>query len=161
MNLIISISIAFLALLAAARCMIFLVIVRGRSMEPQYYDGDRVLAVKGGLFGRPKVHDVVVVRRSGGGDRGRTPGLFIKNVVAAPGDRVPELFVGVTGAAAGDSTPEGRYLVLGRHRASEDSKQWGYVAGAEIVGKVLRPRAGQAVGSARPQNRPADFRREA
>lgn len=144
MNLLICILVAFALLLVAARCMVFLVIVQGRSMEPQYHDGDRVLAVKGGLLGRPRVRDVVVVSRPARTDRsGRslTPGLFIKNVAAAPGDPVPELFAGATGATPGDATPEGHYLVLGRHRASEDSKQWGYVPSAEIVGRVLRPRA--------------------
>jgi signal peptidase I len=142
------------AVLFSARRTLLLVTVSGRSMEPQYFHGNRVLAARLGVFGPPRKGDVVVVRRPaaysaerGAGGAGADP-HFIKNVVAAPGDPVPRTFGGIGGAGgtggpdSRDVTPDRCFLVLGRHPASEDSKQWGYVHRREIVGKVLWPHNG-------------------
>ncbi|MCX4750516.1 S26 family signal peptidase [Kitasatospora sp. NBC_01287] len=131
-------AVGLVAVLLAVRLMFVVITVDGHSMEPQYRPGDRVVALRGRLLGRPVTGDVVLIRRPSGANGGSV--LFLKNVVAAPGDPVPTLFAAITGDRAGRATPDGCYLVLGRHRASEDSKNWGYVSSRDIVGKALRPR---------------------
>ncbi|WP_157852439.1 S26 family signal peptidase [Kitasatospora sp. NRRL B-11411] len=126
--------------LLTVRRALFLVTVQGHSMEPQYFPGDRVLAVRTGRRS-PRTGDVVIVRRPACTSAdARRERLFLKNVAAGPGDPVADLFTPATGMSAGETIPEGNFLVLGRHVASEDSKQWGFVPAADIQGRVIRPR---------------------
>jgi signal peptidase I len=145
-------AVALLCVLAAlvARRGYFVVAIEGRSMEPQYFHGDRLLVSKLRSSGRLRVGDVVVVRRAAVHSYGgRTHKLFVKNLVATPGDEVPGVFHAL--ARASPNAPEGCFLVLGRHQASEDSKQWGYVTAEDISGRVVRfrSRRGSAANAVR------------
>ncbi|MFJ3774040.1 S26 family signal peptidase [Streptomyces sp. NPDC090075] len=111
---------------------VFIVDVQGHSMEPLYHSGDRVLAT--GYIRRNGIRSgtVVIVRSPE-----PAGGLFLKEVVAVAGDPIPELFRGR--ATVGDDTvvPTAHMLVLGRHPASRDSKQWGYLHESSIHGQVV------------------------
>ncbi|MFI0807794.1 S26 family signal peptidase [Streptomyces echinatus] len=125
---------------------LFVVDVQGHSMEPLYHAGDQVLAT--GFVGRRGIRrGAIVIVRSPETDEG----LFIKEVVAVAGDPVPELFRRHAGTEGDLSVPAGCMLVLGRHPASKDSKQWGYLPEANVEGRVvLRTRTGLPGGTARP-----------
>ncbi|MFH9675323.1 S26 family signal peptidase [Streptomyces sp. NPDC017405] len=122
--------------------LIFLVEVRGHSMAPLYRAGDRLLAT--GIVNRRKIRcgTTVVVRSPDPAE-----GLFVKEIVAVAGDPMPELFREHP-ALLGDLTvPPDCLLVLGKHPASKDSKQWGYLPTANVTGRVIR-RIGGTVPSA-------------
>ncbi len=93
-------------------------------------------------------------------DRHKSKQLFVKRIVAGPGDRMsisdghvirngalaPEAFIQpCDGQAEGCDFPRaftvsaGRYYMLGDNRgASDDSRYWGPVAAASIIGRVRR-----------------------
>jgi len=101
--------------------------IDGRSMEPAYQRGDRVLVNRFAyLRAKPKTGDVVIVRRPGDKER-----LEVKRIAAGPGEEV-------------ENWGEGRRLgpdewwVLGDNpEESTDSRQLGPVRTAEIEGKVI------------------------
>ncbi len=106
--------------------------VEGDSMAPAIRHGDRLLS-RVVAFGDLVVGDVVALR---------TPGrvapsdqeVIVKRIVALPGDAVPE---GIPVAEV--IVPGGRLLVLGDHsRRSSDSRAFGFVAGSDVVGVVIR-----------------------
>ncbi|EFL19456.1 S26 family signal peptidase [Streptomyces sp. C] len=119
-----------------------LVVVRvsGSSMSPDYEHGDRVLMIRRGTRtrlrpGRFVVLDRALVDSPAHADPGE--GLFLKRLVAAPGDRVPAPFTNLPAFRGEERVPRGCYLVLGSHPASVDSKQWGYVRAEALSGVVL------------------------
>jgi len=101
--------------------------IDGRSMEPAYQRGDRVLVNRFAyLRAKPKTGDVVTVRRSGEKER-----LEVKRIAAGPGDEVENW-----GEAR--RLGPGEWWVLGDNpEESTDSRQLGPVRTAEIEGKVI------------------------
>jgi signal peptidase I len=143
-------ALALAALVARRRYLV--VTVHGRSMLPSYRGGDRLLVRRAGLE-RLRTGSIVIFRSPD------TPGietvaafsdtpvravlpddrLLIKRVAAVPGDpapvdRVPSL------AALGHATvPPGMVVVLGDNPAvSHDSRAYGYLPAANVVGVALR-----------------------
>jgi signal peptidase I len=123
------------------------VTVRGRSMEPTYSDGDRVLVRRDVT---PAPGRVVVVERvlSDGGwadppvpPASRTATMrernwMIKRVVAAAGDAVPP--GSVPGTLPGDRVPPGNVVLLGDNpHTSLDSRLTGYFPVERVLGAVL------------------------
>lgn len=125
-------------------------VVRGASMEPNYYDGE-VLAVSKISYqiDNPKRGDVVAMFFPGETDK-----RFIKRVVALPGETVsitegmvyvngqplPEDYLPKDLATTPDLTrqlTEDEYFVMGDNRtASSDSRAWGPVPESYIIGKA-------------------------
>ena len=122
--------------------------ITGTSMEPVLQEGDVVVAAKGSAFG---TGDVVALYY---GSR-----ILVKRVIAAPGDWVDiadDGTVRVNGATLDEpyisekslgkcdiempyQVPDGRYFVMGDHRAtSVDSRSSsvGCIATEDVVGKV-------------------------
>lgn len=96
-------------------------VVRGKSMEPTFHDGQVVLIGKGGLlFGALKRGDVVVFTRNGE--------LLVKRVVALPYEIAPD----------GTRVPANHLYVVGDNlEVSEDSRIFGPIPLNSIIGKVL------------------------
>ena len=85
--------------------------ITGRSLEPDFRDGDYVLVSKIPLLIRPvRRGDVVAFRKP-------PYGLLIKRVECL--------------------TPEGELFVLGTHTASVDSLQFGPIRRQDLLGKVI------------------------
>lgn len=104
---------------------LFVVRVRGHSMEPTYRDGDRILARRGG---RLAVGMVAVIRHAH-----TDLGTLIKRVAAVPGDPVPRLL-----DLSEDRVPEGKIVLLGDNPdVSFDSRTAGYFAVEDVLGRVL------------------------
>ncbi|GIV21405.1 MAG: S26 family signal peptidase [Armatimonadota bacterium] len=96
-------------------------VVRGKSMEPTFHDGQVILVGKGGLlFGALKRGDVVVFTREGQ--------LLVKRVVALPYETAPD----------GTRVPANHIYVVGDNlEVSEDSRTFGPIPLSSIIGKVL------------------------
>ncbi len=96
-------------------------VVRGKSMEPAFHDGQVVLVGKGGLlFGALKRGDVVVFTRNGQ--------LLVKRVVALPYETAPD----------GTRVPANHIYVVGDNlEVSEDSRTFGPIPLSSVIGKVL------------------------
>jgi signal peptidase I len=126
-------------------------IVRGKSMEPNYGDGDVVGVNKiAYIVSTPKRGDVIAMFFPG-----ETQKRFIKRVIGLPGEtiRIADGLVYVNGTllVEGYLSPElltipnlerklveGEYFVLGDNRvASSDSRAWGAVPESFIIGKAL------------------------
>ena len=127
------------ACLLTMRPRLALVKVVGRSMEPTYTDGDRLLAWR-----RPRRvrHGQVVIFKTPScvGSRGPRPPWLIKRVVAVhgesvgPNSRLPELPPGII--------PAGSVAVLGDRGETFDSRIFGPVPLQDILGvPVLRVQA--------------------
>ncbi|MDJ1136354.1 S26 family signal peptidase [Streptomyces iconiensis] len=139
-----------------ARRALVSVTVRGRSMEPAYRDGDRVLVLRARRLSTGRV---VVAERPGHGHVWPGPALspgaratavaerqwMIKRVGALPGEpHAPDL--GESGEVPGH-VPSGRLVLLGDNpQHSVDSRQLGYFPAERVLGVVLltRPRARSA-----------------
>ncbi|WP_328653152.1 S26 family signal peptidase [Micromonospora sp. NBC_00330] len=108
------------------------VTVRGRSMEPAFREGDRVLVRRDS---GPRAGDVVVLRHPpAGSDAATTPSWIIKRVAATPGQPVPLATV-----RPGTRVPAGRLVLLGDNRgASTDSRHVGYYRSDDLLGTVVR-----------------------
>ncbi|MFD7029009.1 S26 family signal peptidase [Streptomyces sp. NPDC059917] len=119
--------------------LLSLVEVSGSSMAPDFRPGDRVLAVRKGSWLPLRRGCAVIVDRTDpdGGPGERPPALFLKRLVAVPGDPVPAPFTDLPGFGPGERVPPGRFLVLGRHHASVDSKQWGYLRRSDVRAVVI------------------------
>jgi signal peptidase I len=128
-----------LATLCAAAIMTFLLLlvrrrylvvhVLGRSMLPSLRHGDRVLARRGAGAGL-RVGTVAVLRPPG--DQSR---LVIKRVAALSGDAIPGPVRPVVSGVS--IVPSGMLVVLGDNPLGTDSRHWGFVPRAEVVGRVV------------------------
>jgi signal peptidase I len=129
------------------------VVVQGRSMTPTLADGDRYLLHRWQLlFRAPERGDLVVIRDAARKD------FVVKRVVALPGERVQfkDSSVWINGQRLNEPyLPHGtrtvlsgglealvlvgadRYFVMGDNRdISEDSRAYGPVSGAQILGFI-------------------------
>jgi signal peptidase I len=120
-------AIAGLAVAAAARAALFVVEVRGVSMQPTYADGDRLLAVRRWASRPPRTGDVVVVRAPAAAWRPADPlagatTVVVKRVVEAP---------------AQTDLPPGALWVRGDAADSYDSRRFGAIERRSVLGRVL------------------------
>lgn len=131
--------------------------VSGRSMLPNFEDGDFILTDKISYrIGEPKRGDVIVLKYP----QSETQ-EFIKRIVALPGDTIQiqngSLYIngiplqenylapatvtnGASYLTAGETTVvlENQYFVFGDNRTnSSDSRNWGPITKQEIVGKTF------------------------
>jgi signal peptidase I len=109
-------------------CYIF-VTVRGNSMWPAYTDGQWVLVRR---TRRCRPGDVVMFRAPAGSDIG----WLIKRVSAVGGDPVP---ADLRTLVEDGPVPDGHVAVRGDSERSLDSRHFGFVPAARIVGRVRRP----------------------
>ncbi|HVE73072.1 MAG TPA: signal peptidase I [Thermoanaerobaculia bacterium] len=158
-----------IVLAVLARAAVHIYSIPSRSMAPTLEAGDQIL-VTPYLRSNPERGHVVVFRR---GEE-----LMVKRVIGVPGDLVdsrlgrvrigghtlPEPYAlrpAATGAIESQIVPADSYFVLGDNRDdSIDSRSWGYVPRAQVVGHARmilwssdRLHAGQA--SARPSHPPS------
>jgi signal peptidase I len=139
----------FLVLLAHA-FVVQISVVRGHSMEPSLFDGDRLIVDRWTYaMAEAQRFDVVVLRYP------RNPGVdFVKRIVGLPGERVrihdgrvlidgAELDVRSCPHIADHAdmrelaVPDGHYFVLGDNRPiSCDSREFGLVPADHLRGKV-------------------------
>ena len=126
-------------------CM--LVRVKGRSMMDTLHNGDFMLALRYGLFGRIRRFDVVICRYPG------RKGHFVKRVVGLPGERISmeEGALYINGAEVTEDFPLRRslrgfdertlgpdeYFVMGDNRpCSSDSRRVGPIHRRAILARV-------------------------
>jgi signal peptidase I len=138
-----------LAVFFAARSSVQAYDVYQTSMEPNFFQGQRVLVVKAMYwFGEPQRGDVVVFKSPMGADE-----EFIKRIIGLPGDTV-EIVQGIVFVngfqldepyvehTLGDSLPEmvvpaDNYFVLGDNRpVSNDSRRGWFLPCENIIGKA-------------------------
>jgi signal peptidase I len=127
-------------IVAVVRWRWLAVSVHGDSMAPTLRDGQRLVARRAAPGHRCAIGEVIVFRvrdlaASFAGDRG----VRIKRVVAVGGDPVP-----AWAAELGPGpVPTSAMLVRGDNPASEDSRHYGFVDRAQVVGWCALPQAGQ------------------
>ena len=116
--------------------------VRGSSMEPTLYEGDRVL-VRRAPVTAVRTGDLVVVARPHSHEFASAGRWVIKRAAATAGEPIPPVIR--RGWAendidfAGAVVPEGQLLLLGDNPAhSGDSRHWGFTAGDAVLGVVTR-----------------------
>jgi signal peptidase I len=129
-----------LAALLARRLVV--VDVRGPSMEPTLYDGDRVL-VRRTPVTAVRTGDLVVVARPHTVEFATTGAWVIKRVAATAGEPVPPVirrgWAENDVAVADTVVPTGNLLLLGDNPAhSGDSRHWGFTTGDTVLGVVAR-----------------------
>ncbi|WP_020390317.1 S26 family signal peptidase [Kribbella catacumbae] len=125
------------ALLIWLRRAFLIVTVRGHSMEPAYWSGDRLLVRRSGLSAVRPGAVVVVQLEADGSATDRT--RLVKRAAAVPGDPAPSWLW-----SAGDNlVPPDRLVVLGDNASrSQDSRQLGYLPGRAVVGIAVRQMPG-------------------
>ncbi|YCK39192.1 S26 family signal peptidase [Actinomadura sp. ATCC 39365] len=107
------------------------VTVRGRSMEPTLWHGDRVLVRRSSLDGVRPGRLVVVAAEPGAS-------WLVKRAVAVPGDPVPRAEVPALATRPEHVVPPGQLVVLGDNRPiSLDSRRFGYVPARQLLGVVV------------------------
>lgn len=137
-----------IALAAVARAAVHIYSIPSRSMAPTLEAGDQIVVTRY-LRSHPERGDVIVFRAPDGGEE-----LIVKRVIAVPGDLIdsrlgrvrigghtlPEPYVlraAATGAIDSQIVPAESYYVLGDNRDdSLDSRSWGFVPRANVVGRA-------------------------
>lgn len=139
--------IALVLALLLRRFVFLLAFVKGRSMQNTLYDGELIFALRRMFWRRIQRFDVVLCKYP------KRKGLFVKRVVALPGERVAmaEGILYINGEAIEESfprkicmremdertVPEGCYFVMGDNRpASRDSRSVGAIAENQIIALV-------------------------
>jgi signal peptidase I len=117
-----------LAAVVIARRRYLVVSVVGNSMLPTLHDGQRLLARR---RQRARRGDVVAFLPPAGHRHFADLAHRVKRVAAIAGDPVPPWL-----DAADPRVPDGKLVVLGDNPNSEDSRHYGYVDEAAIVGVV-------------------------
>ncbi len=124
--------------------------VTGISMQPRI-DSDEFVLINALAYrlGSPQRGDIVAFRHERS-----APSVYLKRVIGLPGDRVAITggVVSVNGAVLDEPyvqfrdersfapvvVPPGDYYVLGDNRAnSDDSRFWGFVPAADVIGRVM------------------------
>ena len=147
MRLALGLGVALAAATALVRRRVVLITVDGRSMEPTYRSGDRLLLRR--ADGRQVRHGQVVVVASPVSTDGWQPGAppavygtgnwLVKRAVAVAGEPVPLDVVGAAGVQPGSVVPRGYLVVRGDGVRSGDSRLWGLVPVDQVLGVVLGP----------------------
>ena len=125
--------------------------VSGLSMEPRIDSDEYVLinALAYRLGGKPQHGDIVAFRHERS-----APSVYLKRVIGLPGDHIeirrgtvlvngselaePYVRFRDTRSSAPLTVPADAYYVLGDNRAnSDDSRFWGFVPGADVVGRAV------------------------
>ncbi|MFD8007691.1 S26 family signal peptidase [Streptomyces mirabilis] len=115
------------------RSRLALIRVTGSSMTPAFADGDRLLVRR---TTRVRRGDAVVFRNPVPfGDN--APAWLVKRVSALPGDAVPPDVREIVGAPDGGLVPPGSLIVRGDAARTQDSRHFGYVPQASLLGVVL------------------------
>ncbi|MEV4747621.1 S26 family signal peptidase [Streptosporangium sp. NPDC049248] len=117
------------------RRKLLIVAVTGPSMEPNYIEGDRLLAWR-----RSPRHlhpgQVVVIDTAPPSENPGPPMNIIKRVVAVPGQLVPGV---MRGNDQGMLVPPNHVVVLGdNRRRSVDSRHLGFISADRVVATVIR-----------------------
>ena len=140
-------AVGVLLALLLRRFVCMLVRVKGKSMMDTLHNGDFMLALRYGLFGRIRRFDVVICRYPG------RKGHFVKRVVGLPGERVSmtEGALYINGAEVTEDFPLRRslrgfdertlgpdeYFVMGDNRpCSSDSRRVGPIHRRAILARV-------------------------
>ncbi|GAA0320752.1 S26 family signal peptidase [Actinoallomurus spadix] len=156
MSLVLAVTAPVLAVVAAVlaiRLGLLVTTVDGTSMEPALRPGDRVL-VRRTRRVRPGVLVVFEYPDLPSGKvppPGRDRQYLIKRVVAVPGDRLPAAWAdpdvqGIAGAVV----PPGSLVVLGDNRAASwDSRHYGFLPRARVVGVAVRRFGSEGGGTGR------------
>ncbi len=111
------------------------VIIQGDSMEPTFYDEQRILVCKAlWLVGKPKHNDIVVIK-------GMKPDEYlVKRVYRLAGEAVEIVYQPYEWSFTKGVyiVPEGHIYVLGDNlENSEDSRSFGAVEESRVIGKVV------------------------
>jgi len=123
-------------------------VVEGACMEPNLYDGQRVLVIKAAYWsGEPQRGDVVIFEAVDGTDR-----TLIKRIIGLPGENISmsggkvyidgepleEPYIkGVIQAFPLTEIPADNYFVMGDNRDhSTDSRRWGTLPRENIIGRA-------------------------
>jgi len=149
---------AFLLLAIVARLLVTTYRVVGASMRETLQDGDRILVCELPWVVRPvRAGDTMILTVSGE--------VLVKRVVACPGDTIEMLAGHVlrNGRPLQEEIPaelnrdddfpeyhlgQDEYFVLGdNRRVSVDSREFGPVGGAQLIGRVLLRIGGQGFGT--------------
>lgn len=145
--LVVEIAAGVLLALLVRRFVCMLVRVKGRSMRDTLEDGEFLLALRYGLFGRIRRFDVVICRYPG------RKGYFVKRVVGLPGEKISmaEGIVYIDGEAIDEDFPRrpalrgfeeralgaDEYFLMGDNRpSSSDSRRVGPIRDRAIVARV-------------------------
>ncbi|SEG72864.1 Signal peptidase I [Nonomuraea solani] len=114
------------AAVLVARAALLVVTVQGGSMEPALRDGDRVIVAR---WRRVRRGAVVVCRAPGGLVLPAATGvpLLVKRVAAVAGDAEP----------SGGVVPAGHVYVVGDAGSGLDSREFGAIPIASVIGPVL------------------------
>ena len=132
---------AMLALLVL-RGYFVVVTVTGGSMAPGLMPGDRLLVRRKAKHGLRVGHIVVFGQQRDeclGWDSDVSPPPIqwtIKRVVALPGDAVPAVACPAAGGLA--VVPPDMLVVLGDNDGSVDSRTWGFLPAADVLGVAVR-----------------------
>lgn len=122
----------------SARRNLLLITVEGASMDPTLLPGDRILVRRmrrgarlnrGAVvaFAPPKVNLVA--------EDPTPPNIMVKRLIAVAGDPIPQEVKPPAGGSA--QVPAGFVVVLGDSPRSWDSRSWGLLPEANVIGSAL------------------------
>jgi signal peptidase I len=125
--------VAVVVAVAVLRARLVRVTVQGDSMAPTLRNGDRVLVRRTRLEALNR-GDLVVFRRP----REPARSWMVKRVLAAPGDPMPRAELPNLWSYRDAVVPEDHLVVLGDNASvSYDSRQFGFIHGAAVLGVVI------------------------